>query len=78
MADEPALEPALQPALRLQTSSFPAYTTPTLSPSFKVDEGYSDDTRSQPDKEVVPDNVMMLPDWAMAQNEANRAGEFLV
>lgn len=77
MADEPAHEPAIQPALRLQSTAFPAYTVPTLSPSFRVDEGYSDDTRSQSDKEIVPDNAMMLPDWVLAQNEANRAGKCL-
>ncbi|KAJ5183675.1 hypothetical protein N7492_001291 [Penicillium capsulatum] len=73
MADDHALDPAVQPALRLQATAFPAYTVPTLSPSFKVDEGYSDDTRSQSDKEIVTDNVMVLPDWVLAQNEANRA-----
>ncbi|KAJ5595328.1 uncharacterized protein N7459_001536 [Penicillium hispanicum] len=53
----------LRSSLRLQATTFPGYSVPSLSPSFKLDEGYSDETRSQPDKEPVPDNVMVLPHW---------------
>lgn len=64
-----------RPALRLQAAAFSGYTAPSLSPAFKLDEGYSDDTRSQSDKDLVPDNVMSLPEWILAQSEADRAGE---
>ena len=62
------------PTLRLQTTvaDFPA---PSLSPTFKLDEGYSDETRSQAEKDPGSDNVMMLPNWVLAQSEAGRAGE---
>lgn len=63
-----------RPALRLQATSVPGFPAPSLSPSPRVDEGYSDETRSQPDKDLV-DHVMMLPDWVLAQSEADRAGE---
>ncbi|KAJ5679357.1 hypothetical protein N7462_007601 [Penicillium macrosclerotiorum] len=62
-----------RPPLRLQATAFPAYTTSSLSPSFKLDEGYSDDTRSQSDKDLGSDNAMILPDWVLAQSEADRA-----
>jgi len=45
---------------------------------FKVDEGYSDDTRSQADKELSrtpSDDVMSIPEWVLAHNEAERAGK---
>ncbi|OGE52026.1 hypothetical protein PENARI_c011G08746 [Penicillium arizonense] len=60
------------PTLRLQTTvaDFPA---PSLSPTFKLDEGYSDETRSQAEKDPGSDNVMMLPNWVLAQSEAGRA-----
>lgn len=77
MADEPVPDPSIQPVLHFQSTTFPQYTAPTLSPSSKVDEGYSDDTRSQSDKELVTDNAMVLPDWVLAQNEGNRAGKHL-
>ncbi|CAL5874721.1 uncharacterized protein PFLUO_LOCUS9022 [Penicillium psychrofluorescens] len=57
-------------AMRLQTS-FPYPIS--LSSSFKLDEGYSDETRSQTDKESASDQVMVLPDWLLAQTEAERA-----
>ncbi|KAL2823919.1 WD40-repeat-containing domain protein [Aspergillus cavernicola] len=59
--------------LRLYPSDF---TAPSLSAPFKVDEGYSDDTRSQPDKELLRaplDDVMPIPDWVLAHSEAERA-----
>ncbi|KAL4808340.1 hypothetical protein BDV18DRAFT_98756 [Aspergillus unguis] len=51
-------------------------TAPSLSASFKVDEGYSDDTRSQTDKEILPtapDDVMSVPDWVLAHSESEKA-----
>ncbi|KAJ5388265.1 hypothetical protein N7509_010806 [Penicillium cosmopolitanum] len=62
-----------RPALQLQATTFPGYSAPSLSPSFKLDEGYSDDTRSQSDKELMPENVMMLPEWVLTQSETDRA-----
>jgi F-box and WD-40 domain protein 1/11 len=64
------------PTLRLQTATIPGFPAPSLSPSFKLDEGYSDDTRSQADKDLGSDNVMALPNWILAQSEAGRAGEY--
>lgn len=60
--------------LRLQTA-VSDFTAPSLSPSFKLDEGYSDDTKSQADKDLGLDNVMALPNWVLAQSEAGRAGK---
>ncbi|KAL4921742.1 WD40-repeat-containing domain protein [Aspergillus aurantiobrunneus] len=51
-------------------------TAPSLSAPFKVDEGYSDDTRSQADKELLQppsEDVMSIPDWVLAHSEAERA-----
>lgn len=64
-----------RPALRLQSTIPSGFTAPSLSPSSRIDEGYSDETRSQPDKDVVVDNIMMLPDWVLAQSETDRAGK---
>lgn len=76
---EPDLVPdsPTRPALRLQATTLSGYSAPSLSPSFKLDEGYSDDTRSQSEKELVPENAMMLPDWVLSQNETDRAGKIL-
>jgi F-box and WD-40 domain protein 1/11 len=54
------------------------FSAPSLSPSFKLDEGYSDDTRSQADKDLGTDNVMTLPNWVLAQSEAGRAGKIFL
>ncbi|KAJ5322402.1 hypothetical protein N7452_010691 [Penicillium brevicompactum] len=71
MEGEPMPDALISPALQLQTvSEFPA---PSLSPSSKLDEGYSDDTRSQTDKDLGSENVMALPNWVLAQSEAGRA-----
>ena len=64
-----------RPNLRLQATSFTGFAAPSLSPSFKLDEGYSDETRSQSDKDIVSDNAMMLPEWVLAQSEVDRAGK---
>lgn len=75
MEGEQATDASSHPTIHLQTTGFPGYSAQSLSPSFKVDEGYSDETRSQADKEPVADNVMMLPDWVLAQSESDRAGK---
>lgn len=63
----------ISPTLQLQKVT--EFTAPSLSPSSKLDEGYSDDTRSQADKDPGSDNVMALPNWVLAQSEAGRAGK---
>lgn len=63
--------------LRLQTA-VSEFAVPSLSPSFKLDEGYSDDTKSQADKDLGLDNVMALPNWVLAQSEAGRAGKISI
>ncbi|KAJ6084074.1 hypothetical protein N7486_010874 [Penicillium sp. IBT 16267x] len=73
MEGEQATDLPARPTIHLQSTNFPRYPAQTLSPSFKVDEGYSDETRSQADKEPVTDHVMMLPDWVLAQSESDRA-----
>ena len=65
----------------LQNSNYPPnFTTSSLSASFKLDEGYSDETRGQVncDLNPPPHNVMSLPHWLLAQSEADRAGEYFV
>ncbi|KAJ5133737.1 hypothetical protein N7476_003046 [Penicillium atrosanguineum] len=73
MEGEPIPDSPSRPGLRLQATSFPGFAAPSLSPSFKLDEGYSDETRSQSDKDIGLDNVIMLPEWVLAQSEADRA-----
>jgi len=75
MEEEPVPDSPSRPNLRLQATSFPGFAAPSLSPSFKLDEGYSDETRSQSDKDIVLDNVMMLPEWVLSQSETDRAGK---
>ncbi|KAL2866565.1 F-box and WD domain protein [Aspergillus lucknowensis] len=51
-------------------------TASSLSAPFKVDEGYSDDTRSQAEKELLhtpSEDVMPIPDWVSTHSEAERA-----
>ena len=68
------------------------YLSPRSDSSFKVDEGYSEDTRSQDDnespmkiepgaEEMVPIQVPMvggLPQEIMALSEVERSGMLLV
>lgn len=59
------------------TNYSPDLTAPPLSAPYRLDEGYSDETRSQVDKELVDlpsDDVMPLPDWLLANSEEDRAG----
>ncbi|PYH93015.1 WD40 repeat-like protein [Aspergillus ellipticus CBS 707.79] len=78
MARDTAQTPNIPRLRQLQgTASYPPeFTAPSLSAPFKLDEGYSDETRSQPDKEapaLSPDDVMALPQWVLAHSEAERA-----
>lgn len=70
------VDPASHPTLRLPPTSFQSFTTSTFSPSAKVDEGYSDDTRSQSEKETIMDSTMTLPNWMLALGESDRAGRY--
>lgn len=74
MEGEPIPDSPSRPNLRLQATGFPGFAVPSLLPSFKLDEGYSDETRSQSEKDIVSDNVIMLPEWVLAQSEVDRAG----
>ncbi|KAB8213442.1 hypothetical protein BDV33DRAFT_196918 [Aspergillus novoparasiticus] len=54
----------------------PDLTAPSLAAPYRLDEGYSDETRSQVDKELADlpsDDVMPLPDWLLANSEEDRA-----
>lgn len=53
-----------------------AAQAPALSKVCKVDEGYSDDTRSSSDQDLSSssNDVMALSDWMLAQSEHDRAG----
>lgn len=44
---------------------------------FKLDEGYSDDTRSQTDNDAPLTDAVPLPDWILACSESDRAGWLL-
>lgn len=58
------------------TAGAAATPTPSVSKVCKVDEGYSDDTRSSSDQDLTssPNDVMALSDWMLAQSEHDRAG----
>ncbi|EEH08122.1 F-box and WD domain-containing protein [Histoplasma capsulatum G186AR] len=51
------------------------FAPPSALASFKLDEGYSDETRSQAENEVIQtsDEGVGLPSWILAHNEADRA-----
>lgn len=50
---------------------------PSITTSFKLDEGFSEDTRSQYDSAAgtVVANGHAFEEWVMAQSEEARAGE---
>jgi F-box and WD-40 domain protein 1/11 len=54
------------------------FSSSSMGASFKLDEGYSDETRSQTENEAVPpsDDILTLPGWILAHSEADRAGTF--
>lgn len=60
-------------ALLRMRSDKPAYTAASLVTSFKLDEGYSDDSKSQLEAEAANESSF-LPDWILASSEAERAG----
>jgi F-box and WD-40 domain protein 1/11 len=65
------------PLLRLRTRDHrPEFASPSLSASFKLDEGYSDETRSQAENDVKISSgeIMSLPEWILAHSELERAG----
>ncbi|KAE8355835.1 beta-TrCP/Slimb protein [Aspergillus coremiiformis] len=52
------------------------FTAPSISTPYRLDEGYSDETKSQSDKELAnlpSDDVMPLPDWLLASSKEDRA-----
>ncbi|OJD13996.1 hypothetical protein AJ78_05609 [Emergomyces pasteurianus Ep9510] len=51
------------------------FAPPSGLASFRVDEGYSDETRSQTENEVVQasDEGLSLPNWILAHSESDRA-----
>lgn len=55
------------------------FAPPSALASFKLDEGYSDETRSQAENEVIQtsDEGVGLPSWILAHNETDRAGNIL-
>jgi F-box and WD-40 domain protein 1/11 len=67
-----------RPFRRHAAANYPSdFTAPSLSTPYRLDEGYSDETRSQSDKDLVnvqSDYVMPLPDWLLANSEEDRAG----
>lgn len=67
-------DPTAKPGIPLLQSPFRA---PSFSASFKLDEGYSDETRGQTNCDLNPpsDDVMTLPDWLLGHSEADRAGK---
>lgn len=74
MERDSAAEAGIPPLLRGNYRS--GFAAPPLTASFKLDEGYSDETKSQPDNEPSlksPDS-MPLPEWILAHSEAERAG----
>lgn len=67
----------LQPAAAASPNHH--HTAPSSSTPFKLDEGYSDELKSHLDnssQNLSADDGMTLPDWLLAQSEADRAGEF--
>lgn len=77
MDTDPAAEAGI-PHLLMQAANYRSdFTSPPLAASFKLDEGYSDETRSQAENEANPssEDVMTLPAWVLAHSEADRAGK---
>ena len=82
------------PNFHSNTRTFRDMMQPTqLPPSFRIDEGYSEDTRSQTGSETAgdanmrsdqmvnaptPGQLLGLPDWIMALSEADRSGQSLL
>lgn len=65
--------------LGLQSANYrPDFPPSSVATSFKLDEGYSDETRSQAENEVaqMSDEALKLPGWILAHGETERAGAF--
>ncbi|KAJ9215249.1 hypothetical protein DTO166G4_3134 [Paecilomyces variotii] len=76
MDTDSAAEAGIPHLLSLQAANYRSdFTAPPLAASFKLDEGYSDETRSQAENEANPssEDVMTLPGWVLAHSEADRA-----
>lgn len=60
-------------------SDKPAYTAASLAASYKLDEGYSDETKSQLEGEdgAAQNESVLLPDWILAYSDSERAGACL-
>ncbi|KAF9887999.1 hypothetical protein FE257_009389 [Aspergillus nanangensis] len=64
------------PRLRAAAAPPDHLTAPSLATPFKLDEGYSDETKGQLERDLSdpPSNdVMTLPDWLLAHSETDRA-----
>ena len=74
-------DPSFPRLLQLQGSNHPPPDLSASQPSstpFRLDEGYSDETKSLPEKELfsAPTNDgMTVPGWLLANSEEERAGE---
>ncbi|ODH25903.1 hypothetical protein ACO22_04967 [Paracoccidioides brasiliensis] len=74
--DAAATAGAIQTPRLQQVAKYRGEFAPTsVLASFKLDEGYSDETRSQAENEVVQssDEGLVLPSWMLALSETDRA-----
>ena len=73
MDEEAIVEPGIP---LLQPPNYPPNFTASLSASFKLDEGYSDEPRGQSNCDLNPPShdVLTLPNWLLGHSEADRAG----
>lgn len=70
MERDPVPPPGTSPLARLQAGK---YRAGFGTPLFKLDEGYSDETKSQGEIDSAQD-MLVLPDWLLEHSEADRAG----
>lgn len=66
----------IRPSFGIQAATFrPSYQSPSIIP-FKLDEGYSEDTRSQTENEAaqMTEALLAVPEQIMALSEEDRAG----
>ncbi|PKY02568.1 WD40 repeat-like protein [Aspergillus campestris IBT 28561] len=74
-APDPSFPRLLQPQGSNHTPSGLPASRPSSTP-FRLDEGYSDETKSLPDKELFPaptNDGMTVPGWLLANSEEERA-----
>ena len=77
MARQPTTTTGIPSLVGLQAENYPSGFIPaSVTGSFKLDEGYSDETRSQAENEVIQmsEDALALPGWILAHNESDRAG----